>query len=84
MIDEILSLPVEHELNHCDVKFNISKLDIYGTCPICGTRIKSRAFTANHETQDIIDAVIEWTLKPEAWTNFEKRRSEILRARADD
>ena len=79
LLDAIRAFPIYRETEHCGVRFVVSPFDIYTTCPECGTRIKLRSFSANHELEDVFDAVFEWMngLKCEEGV---RRRREILAA----
>lgn len=67
LIKAIDHFPASRETSHCGEAFTISTLSIYVKCPKCGTRIKTRAFTARSELEAVFDAVFAWMLKPENW-----------------
>ena len=66
LADAIRSFPVVREVEHCGRRFRIGSLEFYADCPECGARIKLRGFTGEDEIEDVIDAVLEWMLNPEA------------------
>jgi hypothetical protein len=66
LLEAIRCFPAAREVEHCGRKINVSPFDFYTTCPQCGCRMKLRAFSANHEIEDVFDAVFEWMNQPGA------------------
>lgn len=77
LIDAIAALPVRREVSHCGNTFTVSPLDLYATCPTCGTRVKVRGFSAGPEVEDVFDAVLEWMLRPGAEAAARARLAEV-------
>ncbi len=77
LIDAIKSFPTHRDVSHCGLTFQVPSLAIYGTCPTCGSRIKVRSFAAVPELEDLFDAMLEWTLSPEARRVAEERQRAI-------
>jgi hypothetical protein len=64
LLDAVAALPVRREVRHCGAAFTTGPLDLYATCPVCGTRVKVRGFSAAPEFEDVFDAVLGWMLQP--------------------
>ncbi len=77
LLDAIAALPVVRELEHCGASFAASPFDLYGTCPVCNTRLKLRSFGAVPEIEDVFDAVFAWMNRPGAVELVQKRREQI-------
>ena len=75
--EAIRSFPTRREVHHCEAPFSVSPFAIYGACPICGTRIKLRSFSAGTETEDLFDAFFEWMNRPGAGAIAGHRMAEI-------
>lgn len=80
LADAIRSRPAGREIEHCGRRFRVGSLEIYANCPACGTRIKARGYAGEDEIEDVIDAVLEWMLDPEAKKLAASRQAAI----ADD
>jgi hypothetical protein len=80
MIEEIKALKHFRDSHcQCGTAMRVHTLQIYAKCPSCKTEIKCRAYGAiGTETQDIIDAVLEWAGEGESWEAVLRRREEIL------
>ena len=70
IIDEIKNLPAFSPIQcpKCGHEYEVSALLIQGECPNCNLYIKYRAFSAEKEIQDVIDAVLEWIGEGESFT----------------
>ena len=77
LVEPIGAFPVHREVPHCGVTFQVSRFDIYTTCPLCKTRIKLRSFAAATELEDVFDAVLAWMLQPGAEEAIQRRKAEI-------
>jgi hypothetical protein len=77
LVDALRSFPAHREVEHCGARFRVSSLDLYADCPECGTPLKLRAFSAGEELEDVIDAVLEWMLDPEAKKAAMQRQAAI-------
>jgi hypothetical protein len=82
LLDAIASLPVRRDVRHCGTTFPAGPLDLYATCPVCGTRLKVRGFSGNPEVEDVFDAVLTWLLQPGAAAAARERQA-ALAADAD-
>ena len=83
LIEALRIFPRERAVEHCGSKFVSSPLDLYATCPLCGKRIKLRAFSAAGEIEDIFDAVFEWMNHPGAAEHARRRQGAIEADRAE-
>lgn len=83
LADAIRAFPARREVEHCGARFAVTSLDIYADCPMCGTRIKLRAFSADEEVEDVIDAVLEWLSNPDA-TEIARRRQAAIALDRDE
>lgn len=77
LIETIRSFPVMKEVEHCGERFSVPALEIYATCPRCGDRIKIRSFSGLMETEDVIDAVLQWLSRAGA-QGVAKQRQAVL------
>ena len=77
LLDAIQSLPAARTVSHCGSEFTVPPLDIYATCPHCGTRIKVRSFTGVGEVEDVFDAVLAWMLRP-GGEDIARRRQAVI------
>jgi hypothetical protein len=77
LIEAIRSLPRQREIEHCGARISVSPFDFYAECPRCGSRIKTRAFSAGAEVEDVFDAVFEWLNQPGA-QELGRRRQEVI------
>jgi hypothetical protein len=80
LLEAVESFPTAREVTHCGSAFSVSPLDIYATCPTCGTRLKVRAFSAGPDLEDLFDAFLTWLNDPAAARIAAQRQREI----ADD
>jgi hypothetical protein len=83
LLEAIRSFPVVREVEHCGQRFAISPLDIYATCPKCGTQLKTRSFSGGVEVEDIFDAVFEWMNQPGA-AELVRKRQEVIEKDKDE
>jgi hypothetical protein len=83
LIEAIRRFPRGREVEHCGHRFRVSPFDLYAVCPVCGSRIKLRAFSAGHEIEDVFDAVFEWMNHPDT-AEWVRRRREVLGADQED
>jgi hypothetical protein len=83
LIEAVRSFPTEKHVDHCGTEFTVSPVDLYATCPQCGTRIKLRAFSAHPELADLFDAFFEWLNQPSAETLSKGRRDELREEEED-
>lgn len=77
LLDAIQALPVSRDVSHCGQTFSVSPFDIYGTCPVCGKRVKVRSFGGTSEIEDVFDAVFAWMNQPGAESVARDRRKVI-------
>src|SRR5213082_2931213 len=77
LIDAIRSFPAEREIEHCGIRFSVPSLDFYAKCQHCGTIIKLRGYSAQPELADLVDAVLEWAIRPEHAAAARKRQQEL-------
>jgi hypothetical protein len=77
LLDAIRSLPVQRSVEHCGVEIAASPFDFYAECPVCGSRVKLRAFSAAPELEDVFDAVFAWMEQPGAEEIAKHRRHVI-------
>jgi len=82
LLDAIATFPTQREVRHCGTTFAASPLDIYATCPVCGTRLKVRSFASAPELEDVFDAVLAWMLQPSAEA-IVRQRMAVLASDAD-
>lgn len=63
----------------CASPMRVHALQIYGTCPACGTKHKMRSFGAQGtELVDLIDSVIAWMGRGESFDAVLQRQAELL------
>jgi hypothetical protein len=79
LLDAIRSLPVQRSVDHCGIQFAASPFDFYAKCPVCGSRVKLRAFSASPELEDVFDAVFAWMEQPGAEEIAHQRRRVIAK-----
>lgn len=77
LLEAIANFPAHREVHHCGTTFSAPSLDLYGTCPVCGTRLKLRAFSGVPELEDVFDAVLTWMQQPGAEAVARVRSAEI-------
>jgi hypothetical protein len=77
LVEALRSFPRARTVDHCGSALQVSPLALYAECPICRQRVKLRAFSAEHEIEDVFDAVLEWMNEPQALAYAEQRRKEI-------
>lgn len=77
LLDAVAQLPTARTVHHCGQAFAVSPFDLYAACPVCGKRVKVRAFGGGLDVEDVFDAVFAWMNQPGAAAAAEKRRQEI-------
>ena len=80
LTEAIRSFPAAVVVAHCGQTTDVSPFEIYATFPKCGREVKFRSFAAITEIQEVFDAVIEWSLLPEAQAIFRLRQQQITAA----
>lgn len=84
LTDAIRSFPARRNVENCGTGFAVSALDLYADCPVCGTRIKLRAFSSGEDVEDVIDAVLEWMSTPGASEIARQRQAAIALDRDEE
>lgn len=75
--EAIRAFPVERVVAHCGRRIAVGPFDWYTRCPVCGTEIKLRGFSAQDEIQDVFDAVLEWMNEPGARKAAQRRQAAL-------
>ena len=77
LLDAIAAFPTHRDVTHCGTAFRVSPFAVYADCPVCGARVKVRAFAAVPEVEDVFDAVFAWMTRPAAADVAADRAREI-------
>lgn len=78
--DEIQSMPLARNVEHCGMHWSVSPFDVYATCPACGATVKLRAFSGCTELEDVFDAAFEWMNRSPHANRLAERRRDALKA----
>lgn len=84
LIDAVREFPTSRTVEHCGETYATSPFDIYARCPRCGGMVKVRSFSGVPEIEDVLDAVFEWMLDPNAEAISIDRMKAIKRESSDE